>query len=46
MSDPEQYDAIVIGGGKGGKTLAMYLVSAVESKPARDGRIKTSHFFV
>ena len=25
MSDPEQYDAIVIGGGKGGKTLAMYL---------------------
>ena len=25
MNDPEQYDAIVIGGGKGGKTLAMYL---------------------
>jgi len=25
MSDPEQYDAIGIGGGKGGKTLAMYL---------------------
>ena len=25
MSDPEPYDAIVIGGGKGGKTLAMYL---------------------
>ena len=25
MSDPEQCDAIVIGGGKGGKTLAMYL---------------------
>jgi hypothetical protein len=24
MSDPEQYDAIVIGGGKGGKTLAMF----------------------
>jgi probable pyridine nucleotide-disulfide oxidoreductase len=25
MSNPEPYDAIVIGGGKGGKTLAMYL---------------------
>jgi hypothetical protein len=25
MSDPEKFDAIVIGGGKGGKTLAMYL---------------------
>ena len=25
MSDSEKYDAIVIGGGKGGKTLAMYL---------------------
>ncbi len=25
MSDPEHYEAIVIGGGKGGKTLAMYL---------------------
>ena len=25
MNDPEKYDAIVIGGGKGGKTLAMYL---------------------
>jgi probable pyridine nucleotide-disulfide oxidoreductase len=25
MNDPETYDAIVIGGGKGGKTLAMYL---------------------
>jgi thioredoxin reductase len=25
MNDPEPYDAVVIGGGKGGKTLAMYL---------------------
>jgi probable pyridine nucleotide-disulfide oxidoreductase len=25
MSNPEPYDAIVVGGGKGGKTLAMYL---------------------
>jgi len=25
MSDTEEYDAVVIGGGKGGKTLAMYL---------------------
>ena len=25
MSDPELYDAVIIGGGKGGKTLAMYL---------------------
>jgi probable pyridine nucleotide-disulfide oxidoreductase len=25
MTNPEPYDAIVIGGGKGGKTLAMYL---------------------
>ena len=25
MNDPESYDAIIIGGGKGGKTLAMYL---------------------
>jgi phytoene dehydrogenase-like protein len=25
MNDPETYDAIVVGGGKGGKTLAMYL---------------------
>jgi probable pyridine nucleotide-disulfide oxidoreductase len=25
MSNPETYDAVVIGGGKGGKTLAMYL---------------------
>ena len=25
MNDPEIYDALVIGGGKGGKTLAMYL---------------------
>ena len=25
MSDREEYDAVVIGGGKGGKTLAMYL---------------------
>ncbi len=25
MSNPELYDAVVIGGGKGGKTLAMYL---------------------
>ena len=25
MNYPETYDAIVIGGGKGGKTLAMHL---------------------
>ena len=25
MNDPESYDAVIIGGGKGGKTLAMYL---------------------
>ncbi|MDB6112036.1 MAG: merA [Pedosphaera sp.] len=25
MSNPEKYDAIIIGGGKGGKTLAVYL---------------------
>ncbi len=25
MSDPEKYETVVIGGGKGGKTLAMYL---------------------
>jgi pyruvate/2-oxoglutarate dehydrogenase complex dihydrolipoamide dehydrogenase (E3) component len=25
MSDTEEYDAVVIGGGNGGKTLAMYL---------------------
>ena len=25
MSNPEEYEAVIIGGGKGGKTLAMYL---------------------
>jgi len=25
MSDSQRYDALVVGGGKGGKTLAMYL---------------------
>jgi probable pyridine nucleotide-disulfide oxidoreductase len=43
MSDPERYDAIVIGGGKGGKTLAMYLgkqnykVALVERDPLMIG---------
>lgn len=43
MSDPERYDAIVIGGGKGGKTLAMYLgkqnykVALVERDPSMIG---------
>lgn len=43
MSDPEQYDAIVIGGGKGGKTLATYLgkqnhkVTLIERDPMMIG---------
>jgi pyruvate/2-oxoglutarate dehydrogenase complex dihydrolipoamide dehydrogenase (E3) component len=43
MSDAEQYDAIVIGGGKGGKTLAMYLgrrnekVALIERDPMMIG---------
>ncbi len=43
MSAPERYDAIVIGGGKGGKTLAMYLgkqsykVALVERDPLMIG---------
>jgi pyruvate/2-oxoglutarate dehydrogenase complex dihydrolipoamide dehydrogenase (E3) component len=43
MSDSERYDAIVIGGGKGGKTLAMYLgkqnykVALVERDPLMVG---------
>jgi probable pyridine nucleotide-disulfide oxidoreductase len=43
MSDSERYDAIVIGGGKGGKTLAMYLgkqnykVALVERDPLMIG---------
>jgi len=43
MSDTERYDAIVIGGGKGGKTLAMYLgrrnekVALIERDPMMIG---------
>jgi pyruvate/2-oxoglutarate dehydrogenase complex dihydrolipoamide dehydrogenase (E3) component len=43
MSDSEKYDAIVIGGGKGGKTLAMYLgkqnykVALIERDPMMIG---------
>jgi probable pyridine nucleotide-disulfide oxidoreductase len=43
MNYPETYDAIVIGGGKGGKTLAMYLgrqnykVALVERDPLMIG---------
>jgi pyruvate/2-oxoglutarate dehydrogenase complex dihydrolipoamide dehydrogenase (E3) component len=29
MNDPKPYDAVVIGGGKGGKTLAMYLAREI-----------------
>jgi pyruvate/2-oxoglutarate dehydrogenase complex dihydrolipoamide dehydrogenase (E3) component len=43
MNDPETYDAIVVGGGKGGKTLAMYLarqnykVALIERDPMMIG---------
>ena len=43
MNDPEPYDAVVIGGGKGGKTLAMYLarqnykVALIERDPMMIG---------
>jgi probable pyridine nucleotide-disulfide oxidoreductase len=43
MNDPETYDAVVIGGGKGGKTLAMYLgrqnykVAMIERDPMMVG---------
>jgi pyruvate/2-oxoglutarate dehydrogenase complex dihydrolipoamide dehydrogenase (E3) component len=43
MNDPETYDAVVIGGGKGGKTLAMYLgrqnykVALIERDPMMIG---------
>jgi pyruvate/2-oxoglutarate dehydrogenase complex dihydrolipoamide dehydrogenase (E3) component len=43
MSDSDKYDAIVIGGGKGGKTLAMYLgkkkynVALIERDPMMVG---------
>ena len=43
MGDSEKYDAIVIGGGKGGKTLAMYLgkqkykVALIERDPMMIG---------
>jgi len=43
MNDPEPYDAAVIGGGKGGKTLAMYLarqnykVALIERDPMMIG---------
>jgi pyruvate/2-oxoglutarate dehydrogenase complex dihydrolipoamide dehydrogenase (E3) component len=43
MNDPEPYDAIVVGGGKGGKTLAMYLarqnhkVALIERDPMMIG---------
>jgi probable pyridine nucleotide-disulfide oxidoreductase len=43
MNDPETYDAVVIGGGKGGKTLAMYLarenykVALIERDPMMVG---------
>ena len=43
MNDPETYDAIVVGGGKGGKTLAMYLarqnykVALIERDPLMIG---------
>ena len=43
MSDSDKYDAIVIGGGKGGKTLAMYLgkqnykVALIERDPLMIG---------
>jgi pyruvate/2-oxoglutarate dehydrogenase complex dihydrolipoamide dehydrogenase (E3) component len=34
MSDTEEYDAVVIGGGKGGKTLAMYLGGQNYKRPS------------
>jgi pyruvate/2-oxoglutarate dehydrogenase complex dihydrolipoamide dehydrogenase (E3) component len=43
MNDPETYEAVVIGGGKGGKTLAMYLarqnykVALIERDPMMIG---------
>jgi probable pyridine nucleotide-disulfide oxidoreductase len=43
MNDPETYDAVVLGGGKGGKTLAMYLarqnykVAMIERDPMMVG---------
>jgi probable pyridine nucleotide-disulfide oxidoreductase len=43
MNDPETYDAVVIGGGKGGKTLAMHLarqnykVAMIERDPMMVG---------
>jgi pyruvate/2-oxoglutarate dehydrogenase complex dihydrolipoamide dehydrogenase (E3) component len=43
MKDPETYDAVVIGGGKGGKILAMYLarqnykVAMIERDPSMVG---------
>ncbi len=43
MNDPETYDAVIIGGGKGGKTLAMYLarqnykVALIERDPMMIG---------
>ncbi len=43
MNDPEPYDAVIIGGGKGGKTLAMYLarqnykVALIERDPMMIG---------
>lgn len=43
MNDPETYDSVVIGGGKGGKTLAMYLagqnykVAMIERDPLMVG---------
>jgi len=43
MSDSQRYDALVIGGGKGGKTLAMYLgkqnykVALIERDPMMIG---------
>ncbi len=43
MNNPETYDAVVVGGGKGGKTLAMYLarqnykVALIERDPMMIG---------
>ena len=43
MSDSQRYDALVVGGGKGGKTLAMYLgkqnykVAMIERDPMMIG---------
>jgi pyruvate/2-oxoglutarate dehydrogenase complex dihydrolipoamide dehydrogenase (E3) component len=45
MNDAETYDAIVVGGGKGGKTLAIYLarqnykVALIERDPLMIGGV-------